>query len=197
MNDQDSTLALLINSVISRLTTVFQTTGGGVNNPNQLSVGPNGDIPIFPPIAILLCFLLGGILTYLFDKKGFLPKFLKSFKIRAALFVVMFASAMSILSGSSQALKQNASGANFTPVNGLTTSGPFSVSRNPIYVAMVGFALPGAVLLADSLYMAAAVTLVPLYLDRIVIPAEEKLMKNLFGKEYDDYCTRVPRLVGF
>lgn len=194
---QESAITLLINSTLGRLATVFQTTGGGVENPNQLSVGPNGDIPIFPPIAVLLCVLLGAVLARTFDKKGFLPKFMKGYFIRMGIFIALFACGMAVLSGSSAALKATTTGPNFTPVNGLATSGPFSVSRNSIYASMVGLALPGAVILADSLYMAAAVALVPLYLDRVVIPAEEALMKRLFGSEYEEYCARVPRWVGF
>lgn len=176
---------------------MFVTTGGGLDNPNQLSVGPNGDIPVFPPIAVLLCILLGAILSYAFDKKGFLPKFLKAYKTRVALFGVLFGCGMSILSASSRALKYQSTGPNFTPVNGLAVTGPFSVSRNPIYLAMVGLALPAATVLADSLYMAAATAIVPWYLDQIVIPAEEKMMNRLFGAEYEAYCTRVPRWFRF
>ena len=83
-------------------------------------------------------------------------------------------------------------GPNFLPVNKLVTTGPYAVSRNPMY-SCAFILVPAAGVLADSLYMLAATSMLPVYLHLFVIPAEEALNRKLFGKEFDAYAAKVPR----
>lgn len=77
----------------------------------------------------------------------------------------------------------------------LVTTGPFVLTRNPMYVGMAG------VLVAHALARGswrAAVPLVGfvLVLDRLQIPQEEAALTERFGEPYTAYCQRVPRWVG-
>ena len=77
----------------------------------------------------------------------------------------------------------------------LVSSGPFSLTRNPMYVGLAGLLAAHAVLLGS------AKALVPLagfvaVIDRVQIPPEETAMATLFGAEYEAYRSRVPRWVG-
>lgn len=78
----------------------------------------------------------------------------------------------------------------------LVASGPFAVSRNPMYVALIGTLCAHALwrgnVLAGAPILAAWVAL-----DRWQIRPEEKALTALFGDEYARYCERVPRWLGW
>ncbi|MBF0697988.1 isoprenylcysteine carboxylmethyltransferase family protein [Actinomyces bowdenii] len=74
----------------------------------------------------------------------------------------------------------------------LVTTGPHALTRNPMYVGMLGLLVAravarrrrGALLPAAGFWWA---------MDRFQIPAEERALAERFGQEYADYCERVPR----
>ncbi|PKN61566.1 MAG: isoprenylcysteine carboxylmethyltransferase family protein [Deltaproteobacteria bacterium HGW-Deltaproteobacteria-15] len=75
----------------------------------------------------------------------------------------------------------------------LTTGGPYSMVRNPLYffsfLGAVGFGLSSENLLALGLIIVMFVVgYVP------VILSEERRLLDLFGEEYQDYMNRKPRL---
>jgi Putative protein-S-isoprenylcysteine methyltransferase len=73
----------------------------------------------------------------------------------------------------------------------LVTTGVFSLSRNPIYVAF-GFVLLGQFLVFPNwvplVYLAAGSWLIHRQVLR-----EEEFLRQRYGQEYDDYCNRVRR----
>lgn len=74
----------------------------------------------------------------------------------------------------------------------LVTDGAHGLSRNPMYVAMVGL------LSAHALHRgrpAAALPAVAFWavMNHVQIPAEEAALRDNFGAGYDDYRARVPR----
>ncbi|KKQ38925.1 MAG: Isoprenylcysteine carboxyl methyltransferase [Candidatus Roizmanbacteria bacterium GW2011_GWA2_37_7] len=75
----------------------------------------------------------------------------------------------------------------------LVTSGPFSFSRNPIYlgllIGMTGYFLTFGSLLILLIAVRFA------YLQYIVIPKEEKLLLTYFGKKYKKYMSTVRRWI--
>jgi len=168
---------------------------GSPGAANQLSVGMDGgDIPILPFGAILACVVLGMVLRIVFGRQRFMRKSLSSFTARTAIFIAFFAFVIGVNKQGEAAMKSMdaSQGPNFLPVTKLATSGPYEHTRHPIY-ACVMLLVPAVAMLADSLYMAAAMSLVPLYLDRYVIPAEEALLQKLFGGSFDEYAATVPR----
>ena len=84
-------------------------------------------------------------------------------------------------------------GPNFTEVNGVVNTGPFAVTRNPIYVGALVTVAPGLAILADSLNVIFTMSGLAYYLHAIVIPAEEKLMDKIFGERYAEYKKDTPR----
>ena len=85
------------------------------------------------------------------------------------------------------------SGANFTEVKGVVDTGPFAVTRNPIYVGALTTVAPGFAILADSLNVVLTMSGVAYYIHTVVIPAEEKLMDKLFGERFAAYKKDTPR----
>lgn len=76
----------------------------------------------------------------------------------------------------------------------LVTSGPFALTRNPIYLAFVlplaSLALyaPAAALLGIVLYVAV--------MNRFVIGPEERALEAAFGDRYEEWAQRTPRWIG-
>ena len=74
----------------------------------------------------------------------------------------------------------------------LVTWGPYRFTRNPMYVGLAVAYVGEAGLLHQPLPL----ILLPLtigYLDRVVIPLEEKKLGEVFGAEYERYRSRVGR----
>lgn len=77
----------------------------------------------------------------------------------------------------------------------LIAGGPFSRSRNPIYLGLAG------VLIGHALTRRSWAALLPVAafigaVDRLQIPAEEAALERTFGEEYLAYAETVPRWVG-
>jgi protein-S-isoprenylcysteine O-methyltransferase Ste14 len=76
----------------------------------------------------------------------------------------------------------------------LVTTGAYSVARNPIYSSATFFILPAVSLM--TLTWVYFVVSVFLYIGvMIFIGEEERQLTMAFGKEYEDYMTRVDRLI--
>lgn len=76
----------------------------------------------------------------------------------------------------------------------LITTGPFRISRNPVYLAMA------AILFGSAVVMGTVVPFVftglfILIMDLLFIPDEEERLETIFGKEYRDYKKRVHRWI--
>ena len=74
----------------------------------------------------------------------------------------------------------------------LVAEGPFSFTRNPMYVGMAG------VLAAHAILRGGITTWLPVagfvaFIDRAQIQPEERALHALFGEEYDAYVRSVPR----
>jgi protein-S-isoprenylcysteine O-methyltransferase Ste14 len=78
----------------------------------------------------------------------------------------------------------------------LVTTGAYGVVRNPIYSSVTFFILPAVALITLTwVYFVASICLYAGV--AIFIGKEEKQLSEVFGKEYNDYMTRVDRLVPF
>ncbi len=76
--------------------------------------------------------------------------------------------------------------------NELVADGPYSVSRNPLYLfSMIGVIGVGAQ--AGSLLLGPLLCVVVWLVFRRVIAHEEVLLTEVFGQPFKAYCARVPR----
>lgn len=76
----------------------------------------------------------------------------------------------------------------------LLTSGPFRISRNPIYLGMAAILLGVAVLLGTLVTLAFPVLFITL-IEFFIIPGEERMLEKIFGEPYRDYKKRVRRWI--
>ena len=78
------------------------------------------------------------------------------------------------------------------PSTALVTSGLFSFSRNPIYLAFCVITV-GVGLLVNSLWVVISALPVAVLIQELVIRKEEAYLENQFGDEYLEYKNRVRR----
>ena len=80
------------------------------------------------------------------------------------------------------------------PSDHLVTSGPFSFTRNPIYlgntVLMIGIGL-----IAESLWFLLFALLAAFATQKLTIEGEERHLEAKFGKKYRDYSARIRRWI--
>lgn len=78
----------------------------------------------------------------------------------------------------------------------LITTGAYGIVRNPIYSSATFFILPAVSLITFTwVYLVASIFLYAGVM--IFIGTEEKQLTRVFGKVYEDYLTKVDRLVPF
>ncbi|HLV26860.1 MAG TPA: isoprenylcysteine carboxylmethyltransferase family protein [Gemmatimonadales bacterium] len=82
----------------------------------------------------------------------------------------------------------------WTPVTEVLQSGPYSLSRNPMYLFMVVACIGFAVLLANP-WLLLFTPMVAWALQKWAIIPEEEYLERTFGEEYAVYRTRVRRWI--
>ncbi len=73
----------------------------------------------------------------------------------------------------------------------LLTDGFFAVCPNPMYAAFVLLIVPGLALILDS-WLVLTASAVVYVLFRVLVPGEDRWLKEKFGGGYDEYRRRVP-----
>ena len=81
--------------------------------------------------------------------------------------------------------------------NSLCTSGPYSRTRNPLYIGNV-FIYSGVVLLSGGIYVFQLLGVVIFYFIfqySMIISLEEEKLSTVFGQDYSKYKNNVPRII--
>ncbi len=76
----------------------------------------------------------------------------------------------------------------------LVTSGPFLLSRNPIYLGMASILLGVAVVLGTLISLVFPVIFIML-IEFFIIPGEERKLEKIFGEPYREYKKSVRRWI--
>lgn len=78
----------------------------------------------------------------------------------------------------------------------LVTEGPYRIVRNPIYTGMLGMLL--ATGLAISHWIALLIAIIVFAIGTwIRVRSEERLLREAFGAEFDEYARKVPAVVPY
>ena len=144
-------------------------------------------IRIHPPVLTLLhviaAFLLGSLLP--------LPVQASSWMRLAGAGLVIAGLALAL-----SAVNQfRRAGTTLDPHGGTTlliTTGPYCMSRNPIYIGYVCF-LAGFPLIFESYWGLGLSPLLVLLMNRLVIQYEEAYLERLYNQDYLDFKSRVRR----
>ena len=76
--------------------------------------------------------------------------------------------------------------------NRLVTTGAYALVRNPIYSAVL-IACTGVLMIAGNAWFFVLPFVYWLFMTVLMKATEEKWLRDLYGKEYDEYCKRVNR----
>ena len=76
--------------------------------------------------------------------------------------------------------------------NRLVTTGAYALVRNPIYSAIM-IACTGVIIILGNAYFFVLPFVFWIFMTVLLKPTEEKWLREMFGKEYEDYCKRVNR----
>ncbi len=76
----------------------------------------------------------------------------------------------------------------------LITTGPFRISRHPVYLAMASMLFGSAVLMGTLVPFVFPVLFIVI-IEVLFIPDEERRLEEIFGEEYREYTRRVRRWV--
>jgi protein-S-isoprenylcysteine O-methyltransferase Ste14 len=145
-------------------------------------------IPV--PWVFVLTYLVGLIPQFLIPVKIHSQEALSSVKIAGVILFVIgafFASWSLIIFHNARTTT--------TPgqrSNKLVMSGPYLISRNPMYISLI-LAYLGETGLLAQVWPLILLPLSLVYINFIVIPLEEEVLKNDFKEEYEKYCTQVHR----
>lgn len=82
----------------------------------------------------------------------------------------------------------------YSPTTAIIQSGPFRLTRNPLYVAMT-LLYVGVALIMNAAWPLLLLPLVLLIVHRGVIQREERYLEQKFGDEYISYKSRVRRWI--
>jgi protein-S-isoprenylcysteine O-methyltransferase Ste14 len=154
-----------------------------------LTAGPDSSNAIIrPPIAWALSFAVGLTLDWLYPAP-FVPPNVPHSWVGAAVFAMAFGLAIWAIATIRRAGTQVETN---RPTTAIVTSGPFRLTRNPIYVGMF-LGLVGLAIGFDSLWILGM--LVPLFLviRYGVVAREEDYLARKFAGVYLDYKSRVRR----
>lgn len=169
----------LIAALPSRLANLFVPPPVD-DSKKQLSIGLlDGDIPIFPPIFILVVTLLGFAMTALLPSLPALPPLLIG--KRHATAVCLVAGFFLIVNLAGQDLAAAKTTVDFGVVNELSTTGLYGYSRNPIYTAGIALLIPATMFVSDSLYVLLCHVLLTIPYLRYVVSVEENFLTNFEG----------------
>lgn len=157
-----------------------------------LATAPETDtsgVRVPPPLYYVAGFLLGVVLELMF------PTSWPPFGIRLV-GTLLGAGAWLVLDGAAM-LRFRRAGTSMVPMNpttALVTSGPYGLTRNPMYLGMafLYFALAFAFGVMWALLFLPVVVVI---VDRFAIAREEPYLERKFGQAYRDYSAHVRRWV--
>lgn len=147
----------------------------------------NAGVRVFPP-ALYAAPLLSGVLL---DRVWPLP--IPARGVTAPLGAALLAAGVGLAAPGAASFRHSGTPLNPTrPAATLVTTGPYRLTRHPIYVGMAT-TYAGVTLLAGTWWPVAFLPLAVLAVDRLVIAREEPYLRRRFGSAYDEYCARVRR----
>ena len=144
-----------------------------------------------PPVYFLACLIVGSVLQYVH------PLRLGPYSFRAGAIAGVIVLALAATMGMSAALLMMRRRTPIEPWKDpvhLVTSGPFRVSRNPLYLTLT-MVLIAVSIIANSIWLLIAGAVLLLLLDRVIVRREERVLHQVFGDEYRSYKSRVRRWI--
>lgn len=145
----------------------------------------------WPPILLLAGIVFGALLGTLLPIPAVIPA-----PLQLAGFVLLAIGITLDLSAIIWMARAHTNILPHRPAGALLTSGPFRLSRNPIYAGNT-IALAAMGLAFSNLWFTAAAAVMALLLYRLAIRREEAHLAARFGTAWEEYAARTPRWLLF
>lgn len=143
------------------------------------------------PIYVLTCLILtiSGLLLHFKGilRAGICERYKLFFQI-AGIILIIFGVYLWIRAVVIEKINKNISAGK------LVTTGIYGVVRNPIYTAFT-FLFTGILLLTSNYILLILPLIFWIFLTMLMKNTEEKWLKDVFGKEYEEYCSQVNRVI--
>ena len=157
--------------------------GGHINTRTTAGV-------IARPPLIYLAGLVIGLVVGALAPRPILPE-----NLRYAVGIPLIAAAMALLVWASTTMRRAGTSVRTSdPTTALVTTGPFRLSRNPLYISLT-LCYAGIALAAQSLWALLLLLAVLVVMRRGVIDREERYLEGKFGQDYLQYRARVRRWI--
>lgn len=145
-------------------------------------------VRIFPPAVPLLTIAAGVVLERMIPTALSIPEAVRWSGGVLAIGSVLFLGAWSVALVRRSGQSENP----WKPTTGVIRSGPFRLTRNPMYLQMVLVTF-GLGIAFENPWILALTPLCGIALQLLAIRPEEEYLERKFGEEYLQYKARVPR----
>ena len=110
--------------------------------------------------------------------------------------LLSIASVLLAISAANELGKQWSIAARLIEGHKLITTGAYSIVRHPIYTALLGMIIATCLAFSHFLTLTAAIIIFVIG-TKIRMTAEESLLRDAFGEEYENWKAKVPGLIPF
>lgn len=145
-----------------------------------------------PPLIFLSGLILGGIIHWFYPVQIFSADYLTLLRIFGVLLIAFGLGLVLIAKAKMQKAKTNIEP--WKPTTAIISDGIYSLSRNPVYVAMI-FIYLGLTSIFNALWFLPFLILVLFVMHFGVILREERYLEKKFGAEYSVYKKEVRRWI--
>lgn len=143
-----------------------------------------------PPVMYIVAYISGCVIHILLPAKIFVTSY-----IHVVAGLLLFLVGIGLARWSFMTMRRNGTTGNpRQPSTALVTTGPFRISRNPVYLAMTGLYI-GLSFIQNSVWPLLFLVPLLLMMEWGVIRREEKYLAAVFGEAYDAYRQRVRRWI--
>lgn len=137
-----------------------------------------------PSVLFLITFGLGLLLSWIYP--WHLTSYINVTVVRWTGVMLLIASLMVNILAYGEFKKSVTPHAPFSKPKVLIKNSVFSLSRNPVYLALI-FSHFGLAFVFDSIWILAAAGILWIVLDMAIVRVEEKVLENSFKHEYEAY----------
>jgi len=147
-------------------------------------------LPTYPPIIFGIPFVLGAAVHFLLWERAILPD-----TVALVLGLILLIDGVLVASWTVfEMMRRGEHPEPHKPTNQIVDTGPFRISRNPIYLGFVLVGL-GISFLLNSVAPNVGTVVGAFAIQYIVIKREEQYLQALFGDEYTAYRSKVRRWI--
>jgi protein-S-isoprenylcysteine O-methyltransferase Ste14 len=169
------------------MTPTLSHTSSARQQPRDATTASVANPVVRPPLVVLASLLSGAVLTVAWPRP-FVPDALRLPVgcVLVAMAAALFAYSIRQFTMAGTPVPGN------RPATAIVRTGPYRVSRNPIYLAFFAVNL-GLAIWVNSLWLVATLIAAVAIIAAVVVPREERYLTGRFGTEYLEYKASVRR----